>query len=130
MEGKETHLLHSEDERGVMEKAEMRTKTQGNKRKKSKGFGVRGVRNSSPSKHHISSCDLPSQKQIKHYSWQDVSFVGRLDFGDAALVSDTLVANVLHPLNGNGSQQGTRAAADPAITPKSWSASKRPRSDR
>lgn len=79
MEGKETHLLHSEDERGVMEKAEMRTKTQGNKRKKSKGFGVRGVRNSSPSKHHISSCDLPSQKQIKHYSWQDVSFVWRVD---------------------------------------------------
>lgn len=56
--------------------------------------------------------------------------LGRLDFGDAALVSDTLVANVLHPLNGNGSQQGTRAAADPAIAPKSWSASKRPRSDR
>lgn len=78
MEGKETHLLHSGDERGVMEKTEMRTKTQGNERKKSKGFGVRGVRNSSPSKHHISSCDLLSQKQIKHYSWQDVSFVWRV----------------------------------------------------
>ena len=56
----------------------MGTKTKGNERKKSKGFGVRGVRNSSPSKHHISSCDLLSQKQIKHYSWQDVSFVWRV----------------------------------------------------
>ncbi|KAG0563583.1 hypothetical protein KC19_8G043100 [Ceratodon purpureus] len=55
--------------------------------------------------------------------------LGRLDFGAAAVVSDSLVANTLNILNGNGNSQSIRLKADPTI-PRSWSPSKRSRSDR
>jgi retinoblastoma-like protein 1 len=55
--------------------------------------------------------------------------LGRLDFGAAAVVSDSLVANTLSILNGNGNSHSIRPKADSTI-PRSWSPSKRSRSDR
>jgi hypothetical protein len=42
MERKETYLLHCGDERGVMEKTEMGTKTQGNQKEEVEGVWGEG----------------------------------------------------------------------------------------
>lgn len=55
--------------------------------------------------------------------------LGRLDFGAAAVVSDSVVASTLSILNGNGNSHSIRPKADSTV-PRSWSPSKRSRSDR